>query len=279
MSDLSDILDHSPLLVVGCGKMGGALLGGWLNQGLAPELVHIVDPLVCELAPVGAKQAVKYVCLDEVASSLEPRVILIAVKPQMMDAVLPGLGRLVGPKTLVLSIAAGTRIDQIQAGAGGCARVIRAMPNTPSAIGKGVAVLIAGSDCPSEDRQLAASLLEISGEVHWIEEEALLDAVTGLSGSGPAYFFLLVEAMTAGGVAAGLDQNLAAVLARRTAVGAGALLEASGESAEQLRQNVTSPKGTTEAGLEVLMQDGILEKLMCEAIMAATRRGRQLSDS
>lgn len=279
MSYLSDTLAHQPLLVVGCGQMGGALLRGWLLKGLSPDIVHIVDPQIHKVSPPEARQASLYQSLDDVPNDLSPRVALLAVKPQMMDAVLPALGRLVGPGTLVLSIAAGTRMSYLQDEIGGAPKIIRAMPNTPSAIGKGVAVLVANDACAEEDRVLGSALLRVSGEVHWIEDESLLNAVTGLSGSGPAYVFHLVEAMTAGGIAAGLEPELAKALARRTVIGAGALLEASEDSPEQLRKNVTSPKGTTEAALNIIMKDRALEHLMCKAILAATRRGKVLSNS
>ena len=153
------------------------------------------------------------------------------------------------------------------------------MPNTPSAIGKGVAVLVSSQECDGQDQALATRLFAVSGEVHWIDEESLLDAVTGLSGSGPAYVFQLVEAMAAGGVAAGLNPELSAALARRTAIGAAALLETSDDSPQQLRRNVTSPKGTTEAALKILMKDRAFEQLMCKTILAATKRSKDLSNS
>lgn len=259
--------------------MGGALLRGWLLKGLSPDSVHIVDPQIHNVGPPEARQASLYQSLDDVPDDLSPRVALLAVKPQMMGAVLPALGQLVGPETLVLSIAAGTRMSYLQDEIGGAPKIIRAMPNTPSAIGKGVAVLVANDACAEEDRALGSALLLVSGEVHWIEDESLLDAVTGLSGSGPAYVFHLVEAMTAGGVAAGLLPELAKALARRTVIGAGALLEASEDSPEKLRKNVTSPKGTTEAALYIIMKDRALERLICQAILAATKRGKELSNS
>ena len=279
MSYLSDILDHQPLLVIGCGQMGGALLRGWLLKGLSPDIVHVVDPQIHNVGPSEARLASLYQSLDDVPDDLSPRVALLAVKPQMMGAILPALGQLVGPETLVLSIAAGTRMSYLQDEIGGAPKIIRAMPNTPSAIGKGVAVLVANDACAEEDRILGSALLRVSGEVHWIEDESLLDAVTGLSGSGPAYVFHLVEAMTAGGVAAGLEPELAKALARRTVIGAGALLEVSEDSPEQLRKNVTSPQGTTEAALYVIMKDRAFEHLMCKAILAATKRGKELSNS
>ena len=279
MSNLTEILAHQPLLVIGCGKMGGALLQGWLREGLSPEIAHVVDPQINNACPPEAQKSSLYRSLDDVPSDLAPRVVLLAVKPQMMGAVLPTLRPLVRPKTLVLSIAAGTRISRLQGEIGSAPKVIRAMPNTPSAISKGVAVLVASPECDGEDRALASRLFAVSGDVHWIKEELLLDAVTGLSGSGPTYVFHLVEAMAAGGVAAGLEPELADALARRTTIGAGALLEASEDSPEQLRRNVTSPKGTTEAALKILMRDNVFEALICEAIVAATKRGKKLSES
>lgn len=284
MSDLSQITDGRPLLVVGCGKMGGALLGGWLKDGLPAKLVHVVDPMGSEIVPEGppgdqVPGDQVYPSLEAVPQTLSPRLLLLAVKPQMMADVLPGLQRIMAAETLLLSIAAGTRIERLSEAAGKAGSVIRAMPNTPSAIGKGVAVLVANPEAGDDERRLAESLLSVSGEVHWLTEEKLLDAVTGLSGSGPAYVFYLVEAMAAAGVAAGLEPELAMSLARRTVVGSGALLEASPESAERLRKNVTSPKGTTEAALNILMAEDGMVAMMRRAILAATRRGRELADS
>ncbi|MEE8372079.1 MAG: pyrroline-5-carboxylate reductase dimerization domain-containing protein, partial [Sphingomonadales bacterium] len=195
MSDLSQITDGRPLLVVGCGKMGGALLGGWLKEGLPAKLVHVVEPMGSEIVPDGVPGDQVYLSLEPVPQTLSPRLLLLAVKPQMMADVLPGLQRIMAAETLLLSIAAGTRIERLTEAAGKASSVIRAIPNTPSAIGKGVAVLVANPEAGDDERRLAESLLSVSGEVHWLTEEKLLDAVTGLSGSGPAYVFYLVEAM------------------------------------------------------------------------------------
>ena len=265
------ISPSAPLLLLGCGKMGGALLKGWLADGLQARAVYTVDP---SGVPAGAEA-------DQHVSSLgdlkcpTPRVVVVATKPQILADVLPDLKSFVGADTLVLSIAAGATVKSFQNILGADARVVRAMPNTPSAIGKGMTVLV-GDDLLMEDKFLAEGLMASSGLVRWIGDEGLMDAVTGVSGSGPAYVFHLVEAMAKAGEAQGLDADLAMTLARQTIVGAAALLDQSDESASTLRENVTSPKGTTAAALDVLMADDGLTTLMTRTIHAATKRGKEL---
>ncbi len=266
-----------PLLLVGAGKMGGAMLSGWLARGLDRAKVVVVDP-----APPPEVKAL----LDDRGIRHEtgvprlpspPSVMLMAVKPQVMDAVLAPLAGLAAPSTLLLSIAAGRTIASFEKHLKPGTPVIRTMPNTPAAIGRGITVCVANSHVRGRDRALCEALMSAVGEVDWVGDEALIDAVTAVSGSGPAYVFLLVEAMAAAGVEAGLDQELSMRLARATVSGSGELLHQSDLPAGTLRQNVTSPGGTTAAALSVLMgQDG-LEALMTRAIEAATRRGRELA--
>ena len=266
-----------PLVLAGAGKMGGAMLAGWLERGLDPRQVYVQDP-----APppeVAAQLKAAGIVSSPVIGSLPapPAVLLVAVKPQMMDAVFPQLASLAGPKTLVLSIAAGRKIAGFEKHLAKGTAVVRAMPNTPAAIGRGITVCCPNAAVKASQRGACDALLGAVGEVAWVEDEALIDPVTAVSGSGPAYIFLLVEAMTKAGITAGLMPDLAARLARATVSGAGELLRRSDLDAATLRQNVTSPGGTTAAALEVLMSPDGLEKLMTEAIAAATRRGRELA--
>lgn len=276
-----EITKKRPLVLVGCGKMGGALLGGWLKAGLTPARALVVEPAGKGAAAGKLAKAQFYSSTDDLPPDVNPRVIVLAVKPQTMSDVLPQLSGLGGKDTLVLSIAAGFRAQGIAEALGEGTPVIRAMPNTPAAVGKGISAAVrsasAGFGASGRDHALVEELLSAVGAVVWVESEDDLDAVTGLSGSGPAYVFHLVEAMAAAGEAAGLDKDVACDLARQTVIGAAALLEDSGEDARTLRRNVTSPKGTTEAALEILMAENGLGDLMRRAIRAATRRGRELS--
>jgi len=265
-----------PLLLAGAGKMGGAILKGLLAQGLDARSVIVQDPSPPPaVAKLLADNAIDVVpAIDELTEP--PGVVLVAVKPQIMEDVLPGLASLAGPNTLFLSIAAGRRLQTFEKFLPGAA-VVRAMPNTPAAILKGVSVAVANSNVTPVQRALADAILSAVGEVEWVDDEALLDPVTAVSGSGPAYVFLLAECLAEAGKAAGLDAGLAERLARATIAGSGALLAASDLSAAELRQNVTSPGGTTAAALEVLGGANGLQKLMTEAVAVATKRGRDLA--
>jgi pyrroline-5-carboxylate reductase len=267
---------QGPLLLAGAGKMGGAILSGLLARGLDARSVIVQDPdparPVADLLADNGIDVLPFI--DELTQP--PGVILIAVKPQVMDAVLPPLAKLAGPETLILSIAAGRRIATFEKHLPGAA-IVRAMPNTPASIGRGMTVAVANSKVTPAQRALADDLLSAVGEVMWVDDEALLDPVTAVSGSGPAYVFLLAECLAEAGRAAGLDAKLAERLARATIAGSAALLEASDLSAEQLRKNVTSPGGTTAAALEILGGDDGLQKLMTAAVAAATKRGRDLA--
>lgn len=259
------------ILLAGCGKMGSAMLAGWLERGIAPADVVVVEPSGPDLG------AVRVVASDSaIPADFAPDVVIFAVKPQVMAEVAPPYARF--DSAVFLSIAAGKTIAFFRSALGAKAAIVRAMPNTPAAVRRGITVCCAGSAVPAAARDLCQSLLEAVGEVGWVEDESLMDVVTAVSGSGPAYIFLLAEAMEAAGLAQGLPADLARRLARATVAGAGELLRLSPESAAQLRKNVTSPGGTTAAALAVLMADSHgIPSLMTEAVAAATRRGRELA--
>ena len=276
MSDLSSAFSpKSPLVLVGAGKMGGALLKGWLDGGLDRKVVVVVDP-----APPGDSAAVLAAAgiraLPAPPKGIKAKVIVVAVKPQIIAGVLPGLRPLVGRGTITLSIAAGTTLANLDAGIGEGA-IVRAIPNTPAQVGRGVTGAIANDHVARAGRALVNRLLEAVGEVVWVDDEDLINAVTAVSGSGPAYVFLMAECLAEAAVAAGLDEASAARLARATVTGAGELLYRSDLPAGELRKNVTSPKGTTEAALKVLMAKNGLGALMKKAVAAARKRSRELS--
>lgn len=268
------ITAERPLLLVGGGKMGCALLGGWLADGLPGDAVHVVDPAPpTDLSiTIGDTPVTVHA---EAPQSLRPSVLVVAIKPQMMAAVLPGLAQFMGSGTLAISIAAGTSIAALEDGLGGGA-VVRVMPNTPALVGRGVNVCVANAGVDDGHRQLVDRLMAAVGSVSWVDDEGLMDAVTGVSGSGPAYIFLLAECLAQAGVDAGLPPELATQIARETVTGAGELLHQSPEEAETLRKNVMSPGGTTVAALDVLMAEDGLQPLMSRAVDAATRRSREL---
>lgn len=268
---------QGPLVLAGAGKMGGAILSRLLASGLDPRVVLVQDPDPApEIAELLADQCIDVLPLiDELTQA--PAVILLAVKPQLMDEALKPLAKLVGPDTLVVSIAAGRRLEGIEAHLPQNTGVVRAMPNTPAAIGRGVTAAVANAAVTPVQQALATHLLSAVGDVIWVEDEALLDPITAVSGSGPAYVFLLAECMAEAGRASGLDAELADRLARATVTGAAALLRQSNLSAGVLRQNVTSPGGTTAAALAVLDGPDGMRKLMTEAVAAATKRGRDLA--
>ncbi len=273
----SEAAPASPaLLLIGCGKMGGALLGGWLDRGLAPRVV-VVEPGPGAAAFAGKPGIELLASIDAVAGEFAPAVVVLAVKPQVMADVLPAYRRLAG-SALFLSIAAGKTLGFFARALGPRAAVVRAMPNTPAAVGRGIAVACANAQVSPAQRALAERLLTAVGEVAWVEDEALIDAVTAVSGSGPAYVFLLIECLAEAGVAAGLPADLAARLARATVAGSGELARLSAESAAALREAVTSPGGTTRAALDVLMAADGLAPLLRRAVLAAAKRSRQLAD-
>jgi pyrroline-5-carboxylate reductase len=268
------------VLLVGAGRMGGALLKGWLAGGRGAERIFVQEPspppdVAALIADAGIATG------SPPAMDAPPDVIVLAVKPQMMDAVLPGVAPLAGPGTVVLSIAAGRSIASMAGHFPLEMAIVRAMPNTPAAIGRGITALHANPNATAVQRAECEALLRAAGETVWVAEESLIDAVTAVSGSGPAYIFLLAECLAEAGRAAGLDADLAARLARATVSGAGELLHRSPLDPAELRRNVTSPGGTTEAALRVLMgENGApapMEELMTRAVAAALRRARELA--
>jgi pyrroline-5-carboxylate reductase len=266
------------LLLIGCGKMGGAMLEGWLGQGLPPGEVVIVEPDL-EIGERLTRRGMRHTAeAAELPDSVRPAVVLLAVKPQMMNAAVADLARFARPGALFLSIAAGKTLGYFARHFGAEAAVVRAMPNTPAAVGRGITVAVANEDVTPGQRATADALLSAVGEVAWVEEEGLLDAVTAVSGGGPAYVFLLMDALAEAGIASGLPPDLAQRLARRTVEGAGELSRQSEESPETLRKNVTSPGGTTLEALKILMAEDGLQLLFTKAIAAATRRSRELAD-
>lgn len=270
--------ESRPLVLVGGGKMGGAMLAGWLDQGMDPARVHVVEPSADRAAQMAADFGVNTVSDGaDLADDLAPATIVLAVKPQQMDAAAPGYGRFVNPGCVYLSIAAGKTIGYFEAMLGEQAAIVRAMPNTPAAVGRGITVACANANVGPQQRRFCDHLLAAVGEVAWVDDEVPIDAVTALSGGGPAYVFLLVECMADAGVAAGLDADLAMRLARVTVSGAGELLRQAEEPAAVLRENVTSPGGTTAEALKVLRAADAWPALMTRAIAEATRRSRELA--
>jgi len=267
-----------PLLLVGGGKMGGALLRGWLAGGLAPADAVVVEPNSAAMAAEAQRGVVVHEDAGAIAKDFRPRVVVLAVKPQMMDAALPGYRRFARAGTLFLSIAAGKTIGYFERHLGSDAAIVRAMPNTPAAVGRGITVCCPNARVGADDRALADTLMAAVGAVDWVDDEALIDAVTAVSGGGPAYVFLLIECLAKAGEAAGLPAELAMKLARTTVSGAGELARLSDEPAETLRRNVTSPGGTTLEALKILMQDDAMQALFTRAIAAATGRSRELAD-
>lgn len=269
-SSLQSLGGH--IVLAGAGKMGGAMLAGWLAGGLDPRQVVVIDPHLSDditsLAGKGVRLNPDLTEIDAVAA------LVLAVKPQMFAEVAPTLRAITG-SSLVVSIMAGMTIAGIKKACGG--RVVRAMPNTPAAIGRGITVAVAADDIAPPQRQLTDALLRATGAVEWVDDENLIDAVTAVSGSGPAYVFLLAEEMARAGIRAGLPPELAMKLARETVSGSGELLHRSDLDAATLRKNVTSPGGTTAAALEVLMAPNGFEPLLTRAIAAATARSKQLA--
>ena len=258
-------------VLAGAGKMGGAMLRGWLARGLDPHRLVVVEPSPSPEISALSARGVKLNPHDGGTADT----LVIAVKPQTFREAAARLKPFAGEGTLVLSIMAGTTIAALQAVVGGA--VVRAMPNTPAAIGRGITVAVAAGNVSAAQRQAADALLKATGAVEWVDDESLMDAVTAVSGSGPAYVFLLAEELARAGVAAGLPEQLAVRLARETVAGAGELLHGSELSAATLRQNVTSPGGTTAAALDVLMGHEGLQRLMIRAVAAATARSKELA--
>lgn len=269
--------DAPTVLLVGCGKMGGALLAGWLEQGAAHR-VAVVEPNAAAVAALRGRPGVAL--LDDVAaieSGFAPTVVVFATKPQGMERVVPSYRRFAGAGCAFVSIAAGRTVAFFEQHLGATAAVVRGMPNTPAQVGRGITVAVPNRHVSADQRRVVAGLLAAVGAVAWVEDEALMDAVTAVSGSGPAYVFLLAECLAEAGARAGLPPELATTLARATVAGAGELLHRAREPAAVLRQNVTSPGGTTAAALSVLMGEDGMQALLTRAVAAAAKRSRELA--
>jgi pyrroline-5-carboxylate reductase len=266
------------LVLVGCGKMGGALLEGWLERGLAAADVTVIEPDAATAAHWRDGRGLGIADgADDLPAGLEPEVVVFAVKPQVMDATAPAFRRFAATGTVYLSIAAGKTIAGFEGHLGDGAAIVRSMPNTPAAVRRGITVACANARVSDGQRRRCQDLLEAVGEVAWVEDEALLDAVTAVSGSGPAYVFLLAECLAHAAVEAGLPDDLAGRLARVTVSGSGELLRQSPDPPAVLRRNVTSPGGTTAEALAVLMAPDAWPRLVDEAVAAAARRSRELA--
>lgn len=267
--DFTDISERG-LVLLGCGKMGSALLQGWLAQGLDPKSVWVIEPFPSDWLKA---QGVN-LNADLPAS---PAVVLVAVKPQMMGAALPQLQSYGNGDTLFVSVAAGTLIASYEATFGAATPIVRTMPNTPAAVGRGITAICGNANVTPAQLDTAEALMSSVGQVVRLEGEHQIDAVTAVSGSGPAYVFHLIEALAAAGVAEGLPEEMAMQLARATVIGSGELARQSTESAAQMRINVTSPGGTTAAALGVLMDEtNGFPALLQRAVKAAADRGREL---
>ena len=270
--DLSKV-SKQEIVIVGCGKMGSALLKGWLAEGLDPNEITVIDPNPSDWL---IKQTVR---LNKTLP-INPSIVLIAVKPQMMPDVVPKLNKLGNSKTLFISIAAGTSISYFQRILGNQTPIVRAMPNTPASIGKGITAIIANAYVSDIELKAIEKLLSSVGEIVSLDSEEQMDAVTAVSGSGPAYVFHLIEALADAGQANGLNAELSMTLAKATVAGAGLLAETSNEDPTNLRINVTSPGGTTAAALKILMdQDTGFNSLLLKAVEAASNRSKELRGS
>ncbi|WP_417832065.1 pyrroline-5-carboxylate reductase [Terasakiella sp.] len=265
------------IVLVGCGKMGGAMLEGWLDQGIAADDIRIVEHSAENAQALRERHGV--VVYDDIAKIEEDfsaDIVLLAVKPQGMDAAAQACKRF-GASTTFLSIAAGKTLSYFENILGQDAAIVRVMPNTPAAVRRGISVACANPHVSDAAKTECSTLLEAIGEVAWVDDEALMDPVTAVSGSGPAYVFYMTECLTQAGIQAGLSQDLATQLARATVAGAGELMRQSGIDAAQLRKNVTSPGGTTQAALEVLMGEEGIAQPMARAVDAATQRSKELA--
>jgi pyrroline-5-carboxylate reductase len=275
MSLSSTFSSTTPLALIGAGKMGGALLAGWLESGLDPKAVVVVDPAPPDESVAFLQRAGISIHAAPDTGKLATAIV-IAVKPQVMAGVLPTLRPLIGADTIAVSIAAGTTLAKLESGLGVIA-IVRAMPNTPAQVGRGITAAVANAHVTVPGKAVVTALLGAVGDVVWLDDEELIDAVTAVSGSGPAYVFLLAECLAEAGIEAGLPLDVAQKLARATVAGGGELLYRSDHPAGHLRQNVTSPGGTTAAALEILMGEGGLGPLLKRAVAAAKKRSQELS--
>lgn len=276
---MRDLKQISRVILIGCGRMGVAMLKGWLSQGVALARILVVEQNPAALDDIPAAQRPALVrSLDGVELIGEPVCAILAVKPQVIDSVLPDLSEL-PLDSVVLSIAAGVSIERIKSKVSPFVSVVRAMPNLPASIGAGVTVLVADDRVTAAQKEACDELLRATGRVIWARDEGCLDAVTALSGSGPAYVFHLIETMEQAGRELGLDADLARQLAIGTVYGSALLAEISKDGAASLRQQVTSPNGTTQAALNVLMRTDGLQSLMREALTAARDRSVELRNA
>ena len=266
-----------PLLLVGSGKMGTALLRGWLDHGLLKKDVLVVDPAAAGNAELQSLGIEAVGGPEQIPEGSAFRAVVFAIKPQMMGDVLPVYQKVVAGGALIISIAAGTAIGRFEQVFGEDAAIVRAMPNTPAAIGQGATALFANPRVDDQQRGLAEALMAAVGQVHWLDDEEQMHAITAMSGGGPAYVFLLIETLARAGIANGLTEELAWPMARATVIGSGALARASDEPAATLRKNVTSPGGTTQAALEVLMAKEGVQALFDRAIQAGASRSKELA--
>ncbi|NVK36027.1 MAG: pyrroline-5-carboxylate reductase [Rhodobacteraceae bacterium] len=264
-----------PFVLVGGGKMGGAMLAGWLANGIDPKSIVLNDPsLSATMSHLVAQHGVRHV--TAMSDDIKPGMILMAIKPQMMDAVLPSLAPFVLPDTLIASVAAGTPLSKFE-DAFGAVPMARAMPNTPSMVGRGITAVYPSKAVTQEHKQTLEKLLSAVGKVVWVDTEDQIDLVTAVSGSGPAYVFWMAECLAKAGVDLGLPEPAARQLAEETVSGAGELMRQSSDDPSILRQNVTSPNGTTAAALDVLMAQDGLQPLMKKAVAAAAQRAKELA--
>jgi pyrroline-5-carboxylate reductase len=261
------------IVLAGAGKMGGAMLSGWLARGLDPKHIAVIEPQPSDDIGAHVTKGIRINPSQKDVGSVAT--LVVALKPQTFPEASPMLKSFAGSSTLVVSIMAGTTIASLKAVCGGS--VVRAMPNTPAAIGRGITVAVAAKGVSPAQRAVADALLRATGAVEWVDDENLMDAVTAVSGSGPAYIFLLAEELARAGVEAGLPAELATKLARETVAGSGELLHRSELASATLRQNVTSPGGTTAAALEVLMGPHGMQSLMTRAVAAAAKRSKELA--
>jgi pyrroline-5-carboxylate reductase len=274
-SSTTNVLQDIPgtIVLAGAGKMGGAMLTGWLARGLDAKRVVVIEPQpASEISALTTKGIRLNPSREEIGDAAT---LVVALKPQTFREAGAMLKSFAAPTTLIVSIMAGATIAAIEAVCGGS--VVRAMPNTPAAIGRGITVAVAAKNVSAAQRAVADALLRATGSVEWVDDEKLMDAVTAVSGSGPAYIFLLAEELARAGVEAGLPPDLATKLARETVAGSGELLHRSELASATLRQNVTSPGGTTAAALEVLMGPDGMQSLLTRAVAAATRRSKELA--
>ena len=269
---IPNVISERGLVLLGCGKMGSALLSGWLDQGLPASSVWILDPKPTDwVLNLG-------VHVNEMLPD-NPAIMLVAVKPQAMEEALPRLQKWGSATTVFISVAAGIKIAEFEEILGRSTPIVRAMPNTPAAVGQGITALIGNDRVTEKDLVDAEKLLMAVGQTVLLDNEGQMDAVTGLSGSGPAYVFHLIEALAQAGKKQGLPADMAMKLAQATVAGAGALAAQSNETAEKLRVNVTSPNGTTQAGLKILMHPKTgLQSLINRTVKAATKRSQDLSN-